>query len=84
MCRSIKVLRNREQIATREEIAAAALQFVRKVSGCRKPSRANQQAFDDAVAEVAEAAGKLLDIFVENYPVRKEIQALESPGPHMR
>jgi hypothetical protein len=71
VCRSIKVLRDREQVATREEIAAAALQFVRKVSGCRKPSRANQPAFDAAVAEVAEAAGKLLHQFVENYPARK-------------
>jgi len=60
MCRSIKQLRNAEIPATEEEIRAAALQFVRKVSGYRKPSRANQAAFDAAVTEVAAAAQKLL------------------------
>lgn len=61
MCRSIKQLRNSEIPATEEEIRAAALQFVRKVSGYRKPSRANQAAFDEAVIEVAAATQKLLD-----------------------
>lgn len=61
MCRSIKQLRNAEIPATEEEIRAAALQFVRKVSGYRKPSRANQAAFDAAVTEVAAATQKLLD-----------------------
>lgn len=61
MCRSIKQLRNVEIPATEEEIQAAALQFVRKVSGYRKPSRANQAAFDAAVSEVAAATQKLLD-----------------------
>ena len=61
MCRSIKQLRNSEIPATEEEIRAAALQFVRKVSGYRKPSRANQAAFDAAVTEVAEATQKLLN-----------------------
>ena len=61
MCRSIKQLRNVEIPATEEEIRAAALQFVRKVSGYRKPSRANQAAFDEAVTEVAAATQKLLD-----------------------
>jgi len=60
MCRSIKQLRNSEIPATDEEIHAAALQFVRKVSGYRKPSRANQAAFDAAVTEVAAATHKLL------------------------
>jgi len=60
MCRSIKQLRNAEIPATEEEIRAAALQFVRKVSGYRKPSRANQAAFDAAVTEVAAATQKLL------------------------
>jgi hypothetical protein len=60
MCRSIKQLRNAEIPATEEEIQAAALQFVRKVSGYRKPSRANQAAFDVAVLEVAAATQKLL------------------------
>ena len=65
MCRSIKQLRNTEIPATDEEIRAAALQFVRKVSGYRKPSRANEQAFEQAVTEVAEATGKLLKQLAE-------------------
>jgi hypothetical protein len=60
MCRSIKQLRNSDIPATEEEIYAAALQFVRKVSGYRKPSRANQAVFDAAVTEVAAATQKLL------------------------
>ena len=61
MCRSIKVLRRPEEpAATREEIAAAALQYVRKISGFRKPSRANQVAFDTAVQEITDAGEKLL------------------------
>ena len=60
MCRSIKVLRNAETPATDAEIEAAALQFVRKISGYRHPSRANAEAFDAAVAEVAEASRRLL------------------------
>ena len=61
MCRSIKQLRNSEIPVTEEEIHAAALQFVRKVSGYRKPSKANQAAFDEAVIEVAAATQKLLE-----------------------
>ncbi len=60
MCRSIKVLRRPEPAATREEIEAAALQFVRKISGFRKPSQKNQRAFDAAVEQVALASQKLL------------------------
>lgn len=60
MCRSIKQLRNAEIPATEEEIRAAALQFVRKVSGYRKPSKVNEAAFERAVDEVAEATQKLL------------------------
>jgi hypothetical protein len=60
MCRSIKVLRKPGQFATDEELRAAALQFVRKISGFQKPSRANQEAFERAVREVAEASGRLL------------------------
>jgi hypothetical protein len=60
MCRSIKTLRSAEIPATEEEIHAAALQFVRKVSGYRKPSKVNEAAFEQAVAEVAEATQKLL------------------------
>jgi hypothetical protein len=61
MCRSIKQLRNLEQDATDEEVRAAALQYVRKVSGFRTPSRVNQVAFDQAVAEIAAATRRLLD-----------------------
>jgi hypothetical protein len=61
MCRSIKQLRNSEIPATEEEIRAAALQFVRKVSGYRKPSKVNQEVFDRAVDEVTEVTQKLLD-----------------------
>ena len=61
MCRSIKQLRNTEIPATEEEIRAAALQFVRKVSGYRKPSKMNEEVFEKAVAEVAEATQKLIN-----------------------
>jgi hypothetical protein len=64
MCRSIKQLRNPAQPPTEAEIEAAALQFVRKVSGYRTPSAANQQAFDAAVADVAGATRRLLDSLV--------------------
>lgn len=68
MCRSIKVLRVQDHIATEQEINEAALQYVRKVSGYRKPSKANQAAFDAAVREVASSTQKLLS----SLPVRKE------------
>ncbi len=61
MCRSIKQLRNAEVPATEEEVRAAALQFVRKVSGYRKPSKVNEEAFERAVEEVAEATQKLIN-----------------------
>ena len=60
MCRSIKTLRNAEVPATEEEIRAAALQYVRKVSGYRKPSKLNEEAFERAVDEVAKATQILL------------------------
>jgi hypothetical protein len=62
MCRSIKPLRLPDRPATEEEIHEAALQYVRKVSGFRKPSRANQEAFDAAVQEVAESTRRMLEI----------------------
>jgi hypothetical protein len=62
MCRSIKTLRGEE--ADHEDIHAAALQFVRKISGYRKPSRANEAAFEQAVDEIAQSAEKLLDSLV--------------------
>jgi hypothetical protein len=61
MCRSIKVLRKPGQPPTAEELHAAALQFVRKISGFQKPSRVNQEAFDRAVQEIAEASRLLLE-----------------------
>ena len=61
MCRSIKPLRKPEGKATQEEINEAALQYIRKVSGYRKPSQANQAAFEAAVSEVAEATRKMLE-----------------------
>jgi hypothetical protein len=60
MCRSIKTLRGLEPAATDEEIRAAALQFVRKVSGYRAPAKRNEAAFDAAVDEIAASAGRLL------------------------
>ncbi len=60
MCRSIKRLRQAEGVAGPEEIEVAALQFVRKISGYRKPSRVNTAAFDEAVREVAAASERLL------------------------
>jgi len=61
MCRSIKQLRQPEQPPTEAEVEAAALQFVRKVSGYRAPSRANQEAFEAAVAEITAATRRLLE-----------------------
>jgi hypothetical protein len=60
MCRSIKVLRRVEPPATHDDISAAALQFVRKVSGYRKPSRANERVFNRAIVEIAGSVEKLL------------------------
>ena len=61
MCRSIKVLRDYENPPADEDVEAAALQFVRKISGFRKPSRANEDAFSRAVDEITEASRSLLD-----------------------
>jgi hypothetical protein len=64
MCRNIKVLANFEPPATEEEIRASALQFVRKLSGTTRPSRANEEVFDQAVEEVTAAARKLVGSLV--------------------
>jgi hypothetical protein len=64
MCRSIKQLRQPGQAPTPEEIQAAALQYIRKISGYRQPSRANQAAFDQAVHQVSEATRSLLEVLV--------------------
>ncbi len=70
MCRNIKTLSNFAPPATHEEIHASALQFVRKLSGTTRPSRANQAAFDRAVEEVTHAAHHLLDSLVSTAPPR--------------
>jgi hypothetical protein len=70
MCRSIKTLHNFEPPATEEEIRASALQFVRKLSGFARPSKANQTAFDRAVDEVTRAAHDLLHALVTTAPPR--------------
>ena len=61
MCRSIKQLREGNEPATREEVEAAALQFIRKISGYRQPSRKNADAFERAVHEVSDSATRLID-----------------------
>ena len=68
MCRNIRPLSNFEPPATHDEIAAAALQYVRKISGSTNPSQANAEAFDRAVAEVSEASARLLDALVTTAP----------------
>ena len=70
MCRNIRTLHNFKPPATDEEIRASALQFVRKLSGFTRPSRANQAAFDHAVARVTDAAHELLDSLVTTGPPR--------------
>jgi hypothetical protein len=76
MCRNIKTLFNFEPPATREEIHASALQFVRKLSGFNRPSQANAEAFNRAVIEVSDAARRLLNSLETNAPPRdREIEA---------
>lgn len=79
MCRNIRVLYNFKPPATEEEIHAAALQFVRKISGFAKPSAVNEEAFNRAVAEVAMASSKLLSSLVANAPSRnRDIEAAKA------
>jgi hypothetical protein len=68
MCRNIRTLHNFEPHATSEEVHAAALQYVRKISGSTKPSKANQEAFDEAVHEIAHITQHLLDSLVTQAP----------------
>ncbi len=75
MCRSIKTLARLEPPASDEEIRAAALQFVRKVSGMRRPSRVNEQAFDQAVEEVTAAASRLLCSLTAGAPRNRDDEA---------
>lgn len=79
MCRNIRPLNNFEPPATSQEVQAAALQYVRKVSGATKPSSANQHAFDHAVHEVAIATQRLLDALVTTSPPKdREVEAAKA------
>jgi hypothetical protein len=76
MCRNIRTLHNFAPPATEEEVRAASLQYVRKVSGSTKPSQANTEAFDRAVDEIAAATSKLLDSLVTSArPKDREVEA---------
>lgn len=79
MCRNIKTLHNFKPPATDEEIRASSVQFVRKLSGFTKPSKANELAFNRAVEQVAQAAHNLLDSLVTNSPPRnREAEAAKA------
>ena len=79
MCRNIRPLHNFEPPATTDEVQAAALQYVRKVSGTTKPSQANAAAFERAVAEVAEATARLLDALETSAPPKdREVEAAKA------
>ena len=79
MCRNIRVLHNFEPAATPEEIEAAAVQYVRKISGASKPSKANEAAFELAVAEVTATSKRLLASLVTNAPPRdREVEAAKA------
>jgi hypothetical protein len=79
MCRNIRPLHNYEPPATSDEVHAAALQYVRKVSGSPRPSKANEEAFETAVREVAEATARLLDTMVTNAPPKdREVEAAKA------
>jgi hypothetical protein len=79
MCRSIKTLRRPEPAATDAEIKAASLQFVRKISGFRQPSKSNQAAFDQAVVSVAEEVRKLLGALP--MPAPRRVSSADSEMP---
>jgi hypothetical protein len=79
MCRNIKTLHNFQPPATDDEIRASSLQFVRKLSGFTKPSKANEVPFNRAVDQVTQAARELLDSLVTNAPPRdREIEAVKA------
>ena len=76
MCRNIRTLYNFEPAATDDEVQAAALQYVRKISGFNKPSQANEEAFEKAIAQVAAVSHELLDSLVTNAPPKdREVEA---------
>jgi hypothetical protein len=79
MCRNIRTLHNFEPQATADEVHAAALQYVRKISGYSKPSAANAAAFERAVEEVAAASARLLDELVTSAPPKdREVEAAKA------
>lgn len=79
MCRNIKTLHNFKPPATEEEIRASSLQFVRKLSGFSKPSKANEEVFNRAVEQVSQAARELLESLVSNAPPRdREVEAAKA------
>ena len=79
MCRNIRTLYNFSPVATDEEVRAASLQFVRKISGFNKPSQSNQAAFDRAIDEVARAARTLLDALTTTAPPKdREVEAAKA------
>ncbi len=79
MCRNIKTLYNFDPPANEEEIQAAALQFVRKLSGFNKPSQANEAAFNDAIRSVSKSADRLLKSLVTNAaPNNREVEAAKA------
>jgi hypothetical protein len=79
MCRNIRTLYNYDPPASEEEVRAAAVQYVRKISGFNKPSRANAAAFEEAVDEVARASRKLLDSLVTSAPPKdREVEAAKA------
>jgi len=79
MCRNIRTLHNFEPRATHDEVYAAAVQYVRKVSGSTKPSQANQSVFDEAVREVADATERLLDGLTASTPPKdREVEAAKA------
>jgi hypothetical protein len=79
MCRNIRTLHNFEPHATSEEVHAAALQYVRKISGSTKPSKANQEAFDEAVHEIAHITQHLLEALVSQAPPKdRETEAAKA------
>ncbi|MGA8850233.1 MAG: DUF2277 domain-containing protein [Aeromicrobium sp.] len=74
MCRNIRTLHNFEPAATDDEVQAAALQYVRKIAGTTKPSKANQEVFDRAVAEIAHVTGHLLEDLVTGAPPKNRAE----------
>jgi hypothetical protein len=79
MCRNIRTLHNFEPPATEDEVHASALQYVRKISGSAKPSQANAEAFEEAVAEISAVTSKLLDRLVTTAPPKdREVEAAKA------